>query len=109
MAVQTTPMMTARATGAAIAHQGRARRNAIADADPAARLGISTPSPRNHDDRAWVSLGSGDTTSATARWLPDRAATVPKAWVKKLAGAVPPASAIRSRRLPPEATSAPST
>ena len=45
----------------------RARRKASADPEPAARLGISTPRTTKNDDSAWVSPGSGGTTSATTR------------------------------------------
>ena len=81
----------------------------MADAEPAARLGISTPRTTNQDDSAWVSRASGGTTSATTRCCPECAATAPKTRVRACAGAVPPACATNSRRLPPEATSAPYT
>ena len=66
-AADTTPMTTATATGAPTANAGRARRKASADPEPAARLGISTLRTTNQDDSAWVSPGSGGTTSATTR------------------------------------------
>jgi hypothetical protein len=48
----TIPLTMAAATSAATAQAGRARRNAMADAEPAARLGISTPRTTNQDDSA---------------------------------------------------------
>ena len=52
MAAATIPMTMAAATGAATAQRGRARRKAMADAEPAARLGISTARTTNQDDSA---------------------------------------------------------
>ena len=65
IAAATTPLTTAAATGAATDQARRARRNASADAEPAARLGISTLRTTNQDDSAWESLARGGTTSDT--------------------------------------------
>ena len=96
-------------TGAATHQAGRARRNTRAEADPAARLGTSTPSRTKNGDRAWVSSGPGGATSVTASGRPDPAATEPNAVIRAWVGAVPAASATSSRRCPGEAISAPST
>jgi hypothetical protein len=67
IAAATAPLTMAAATGAATGHARWARRNAIADAEPAARLGISTLRTMNQDDSAWASLARGGTTSDTMR------------------------------------------
>ena len=59
------PLTTAMATGAATDQPRGARRKASADAEPAARLGISTLRTTNQDDSAWESLARGGTTSVT--------------------------------------------
>src|ERR1700721_1190189 len=51
-AAPTSPRAPAAATGAAMAQPRRARRKARADADPAARLGISTPRRVTQDESA---------------------------------------------------------
>ena len=108
-AAETSPMATATATGAAMLSAGRALRKASAVPEPAATLGMSDARRRKNDDSAWVSPGSGGTTSVTTMGCPVLAATVPKAWVRKLAGAVPPPVAMGSPRVGLDATSAPST
>ena len=108
-AAATSPMTMAAATGAATDQPRRARRKATADAAPAATLGISTLSTTNQDDRAWVSVARGGTTSDTMSWRPDRAARAAKAPLRACSGPVPPAWVTSSRRFAPEATSAPST
>ena len=65
IAAAISPLTTAMATGAATAQARGARRNASADAEPAARLGISTLRTTNQDDSAWASLARGGTTSVT--------------------------------------------
>jgi hypothetical protein len=65
IAAATSPLTTAMATGAPTDQARGARRNARADAEPAARLGISTLRRRNQDDSAWESLARGGTTSDT--------------------------------------------
>jgi hypothetical protein len=65
IAAATTLLTRAAATGVATAQARRARRNASADAEPAARLGISTLRTTNQDDSAWQSLAPGGTTSDT--------------------------------------------
>ena len=65
IAAATSPLTTAAATGTATAQARGARRKARADAEPAARLGISTLRTTNQDDSAWESLARGRTTSDT--------------------------------------------
>ena len=65
IAAATRPLAAAAATGAATAQARGARRNASAEAEPAARLGISTARTTNQDDSAWESRARGRTTSDT--------------------------------------------
>ena len=102
-------MTTAAATGAATAQRGPGAAEGQADAEPAARLGISTARTTNQDDSAWVSRASGGTTSATDEVLPGVRSHGPEDPGEGLRRGGAPGLATSSRRFPPEATSAPST
>ena len=89
IAAAISPLTTAMATGAATAQTRRARRSASADAEPAARLGISTLRSVNQDDRAWESVAFGGTTSVVDFAIQYRGQTLHYAletWAKKAEG-----------------------